>query len=327
MKLCMIGSRGHYAIVFEGLHLLQDVTIAGISSGCEDTVEPLLKKCKEAGHSPKLYDNYLTMLDEVKPDLVCIDGPFDAHAEMCIAAFKRNIHVFCEKPMALTLADLDRAQEAYAKTSGLHFVSMVAMRYQDDFSTAWKAVRDGAVGTVKLIRFQKSYKLGERPPFYKSRKTYGGTIPWVGSHAIDFIYWFSQSGFKSVSATHTAEDNFGFGDLEIAAQCQFVMKNGIQASASIDYLRPASAPTHGDDRIRVAGTKGILELIGGTITLLDKTGSRTLPLEPSLPAFNDFVLHIKGATIGRVDAAQTFEMTRACLLARQSADCGEKVVF
>ena len=327
MKLCMIGSRGHYGIVFEGLSLLTDVKIAGISSGCEDDVTPLLKRCEAAGHTPAVYDDYLTMLDEVKPDMVCIDGPFDAHAQMCIDAFERNIHVFCEKPMALTLGDLDRAQAAYAKTKNLHFVSMVAMRYQDDFSTAWKAVRDGAVGTVKLIRFQKSYKLGERPPFYKSRKTYGGTIPWVGSHAIDFIYWFSQSGFKSVCSTHTATDNFGFGDLEIAAQCQFVMSNGIQASASIDYLRPASAPTHGDDRIRVAGTKGILELINGTITLLDEAGSRTLPLEPSLPAFNDFVLRIKGDVPGRVDAAQTFEMTRACLLARESADSGVIVRF
>ena len=59
-------------------------------------------------------------------------------------------------------------------------------------------MRDGTVGQIRLMNAQKSYKLGRRNEFYKIRSTYGGTIPWVGSHAIDWLYWFSGEKFESV---------------------------------------------------------------------------------------------------------------------------------
>ncbi len=56
-----------------------------------------------------------------------------------------------------------------------------------------RAVEVGLVGEPILISSQKSYKYGaERPWFYKGRKTYGGTIPWAGIHALDFMRWVAD---------------------------------------------------------------------------------------------------------------------------------------
>src|SRR5690606_40743306 len=92
--------------------------------------------------------------------------------------------------------------------------------------------------------------------FFKTRKNYGGTIPWVGSHAIDWLHWFSGEEFQAVYATHSSLYNREHGDLEVSALCQFKFSNEVMGSVNIDYLRPQNAPSHDDDRIRVAGTQG-----------------------------------------------------------------------
>jgi len=327
MKLCIIGSRGHYGYVFEEIGRFPEVEIIGISTGCADDVSRLMGDCQRAGASPIIYEDYLKMLDELRPDAVVINGPFALHAQMTLEAMGRGIHLLCEKPIALALDDLDRIEAAYYKTEGIVLMSMVGLRYEPGFMAAWKKLQEGAIGKVKLIHTQKSYKLGNRPDYYKSREAYGGTIPWVGSHALDWIYWFSGSDFGSVLASHSMEDNFENGELEIAAQCQFQMKNGVQASASIDFLRPPGSPTHGDDRIRVAGTRGVIEVIGGRVTLLDDKGEHEIPLSADPRLFSDFVGQIQGTSKGLVSAKDTFNLTRACLIARESADTGQLIHF
>ena len=327
MKFCMIGSRGHYSYVFQSIGNVSGISLDGVSGGCEDDPAPLVKGAGKAGFSPKVYDDWKAMLAEVSPDLVAVDGPFDRHAEMAAWALERGIHVFCEKPIALTLEDLEKVIAAQ-KRSGAHIISMVGLRYQADFQYALELVRAGAVGKVKMVRAQKSYRLGSRPEFYRHRATYGGTIPWVGSHAVDWMIYFGDSSFDTVWACEERSDNFGYGDLEVAAQCLFRMRNGVIAQASIDYLRPAAAPTHGDDRVRIAGTDGVLEVAGGRIMLIDAQGEREIPVPPpKRKLFSDFVRDIAGERPALVDARQTFLLTRACLAARESADTGELYRF
>ncbi|HBC89660.1 MAG TPA: gfo/Idh/MocA family oxidoreductase [Lentisphaeria bacterium] len=327
MKMCFIGFRGHHGYAVDGLKQLPELEVSAISAGCADDLAPLQEKLKGVGRTPPVSNDWRKMLDEVKPEMVCIDGPFDLHAEMCVEAIKRGIHVFCEKPIALSLDDLERVRKEYGRTKGIHLSSMVGLRYDPAFMSAWKQVKKGAVGKVKLITTQKSYGLGKRPDFFKVRSTYGGTIPWVGSHSIDWAYWFSGSKFKSVYARHDNSDNFGLGDMEMSALFMFEMQNGILASGNIDYLRPKAAKTHGDDRVRVAGTDGVIEVIDRKVTLIDKTGERQIEAVADRQIFVDFVRHIQGKSKSLVDAEQTFDLTEACLLARESADTGKIINF
>ena len=328
MKLCMIGMRGHSCYVFESLNEIAGIDLAAVSAGCpEDSPAPLLENAAKCGFAPCVYDDWREMLDREKPDVLSIDGKYDLHAEMCVEAARRNIHIFCEKPIALTLESLD-AIEAALETSSSKLVSMVGLRYDLAMYHAHRLVSSGAIGKVKLIYAQKSYRLGTRPDFYKKRETYGGTIPWVGSHALDWIMWFADSGFASVAATQTSEDNFGNGSMEIAAQAIFTMKSGVLAEASIEYLRPAAAPSHGDDRVRVAGTSGVIEVRDGHIILIDAAGQRTIePDAPDRKIFSDFVFALEGKRECLVDNRQSLDLTRACLLTRQAADDGTIIRF
>jgi predicted dehydrogenase len=190
-------------------------------------------------------------------------------------------------------------------------------------------VRDGAIGTVRLINAQKSYRLGRRDAYYRDRATYGGTIPWVGVHAFDWIYWYSGQAFTCVYATHSTQSNQGNGDMEVSALCHFTLAGEVFASASLDFLRPSTAPTHGDDRVRVMGTDGAIEVRGGKVYLInaETEGEAELPIACDRQIFQDFVEHIEGKTTAILTPEDVFAVTEACLLARQSADEGHVIAF
>ena len=318
MKLCMIGARGHSYYVLNDLPKLNDLKLTAVASGDENP-SSLLARTEEL--KPKSYADWRNMLDVEKPDVLSIDGPFELHAEMCTEALKRNIHVFCEKPIAFSLEDLAAIRKAYEASSAT-IMSMTALRYEPAFYTAYQIMKAGKIGKVMLIQARKSYKLRTRPDFYKKRATYGGTIGWVGSHAIDWIQWFSGSSFATAYATQTTEENQGHGELEIAAQCLFTMKNGVLAQASIDFLRAPNAPTHGDDRVRVVGTKGAVEVELGKVFLTGEDGFQEITelQTPELGFFEAFMRSIKGECAPPASAEETFETTLACIMAQKAAD-------
>jgi predicted dehydrogenase len=329
MKVCIIGSTGHINYVFNGLQQTPQARLVGAAKGSPgETTDRLLAQASRFDIRPQIFDDYRDMLDRLRPDIVAIACHFGDHAKIAVEALQRGIHVFVEKPVATTLQDLAKVREAYAK-SGVHLAAMFGIRYTAHFLTAWHAVREGSIGQIRLLHAQKSYKLGKRAPLYHRRETYGGTIPWVGSHAIDWLHWFSGETFESVYASHSTLGNQDHGELEATGLCHFTMSNEVFASASIDYLRPAAAPSHDDDRLRIAGTEGVIEVRNGCVYLINgkQNGVQELPLMPAEQIFADFVRQVEQGVPCRVSAEDSFIVTEACLKARQSADERRPVFF
>jgi predicted dehydrogenase len=330
MKIGLIGNRGHQEYVFEGLRRCPWVSIVAISSGTdEDEIEPLKTRCLQSGQKPSVYADYHDLLDRGDITAVSIAGPFYAHARMSQEALEREIHVFCEKPVALNLEDLAVLKGIYQDHSELRFTAMLGLRYDPAFYTAWNAVQHGAIGETRLIHAQKSYKLGTRPDYYRQRSTYGGTIPWVGSHAIDWVHWFSGTHFLSVTARHSKRHNRDLGELEASAVCMFELANDIYATVNLDYFRPTVATTHGDDRLRVVGSDGVVEVRQGRVFLTNLQAGGEKELEPGCERqiFCDFIAGIEGKTVPLLNAWDAFIVTEACLLARQSADESSQIHF
>lgn len=329
MKVAIIGASGHASFILDGLSS-QDVrqaTLVGLAPASPgESVAKLAQACLGRGWRPALYDDYRLMLDQQQPDVVAVNPYFCDHEKIALELFARGIHAFVEKPLALSLQGLTRLREAHAR-AGVELGCMLNMRYEPAIHAAWQAVRAGAIGEVRLVQAQKSYKLGQRPDFYKRRATFGGLIPWVGSHAIDLIALFSGEQFLSVYAKQSCRGNQGNGELEVSASCLFEMTNGVIGLASIDYLRPASAPTHGDDRVRVVGVAGVMEVRDGKALLTDAQGLREQPLEAPRSIFADFLDQVRGTGPGLVSAEEAFVNTRSSLLAQQSADCSKVFSF
>ncbi|MBR2907777.1 MAG: Gfo/Idh/MocA family oxidoreductase [Clostridia bacterium] len=307
MKVCYIGNCGHSKQAHAVLKKREGVELCGIAPGSEYEDEAKLLKL-----GVPLYPSYEEMLDELRPDLAVVSPVFGKTGEVIRACAARGIDVFSEKPVATTLEELDEVEKA-VRTAGIRFSAMHFLRFRPSFYTAAQMVKSGAIGEVRLLTAQKSYKYGTRPAWYFDRALYGGTIPWVGIHAIDWVYAFSGKKFLSVTAR-------SFGSPETHALCQFELEGGAMASVNLDYYRPAAAPTHDDDRIRCAGTDGVIEVIRDRITLIDKDGERDVtPTEaPDL-----FACFLDGQDV--ISQDEIFYLTRVALCARDAADSGEKI--
>jgi predicted dehydrogenase len=325
----MIGVSGHVGYVWEALRHGADATVVALASGSVgEELAPLAAACRELGHQPVCFDDCERLLDACRLDGVVVAPWFGDHARIACAVLARGIPCFVEKPVALTLAELAAVQAAQARAQTM-LMPMLGLRYDPAMFTAWQTIRAGAIGAVRLITAQKSYRLGTRPAFYQQRATYGGTIPWVGSHAIDWMLWLSGKQPRSVHASHSCQHNREHGAMESSALCHFVLEDEVLAGIALDYLRPSSAPSHGDDRVRVVGTDGILEVRNNRLYLLSDQagGERELPLENPGRIFDDFLGAIRGERQPLCNHEDAFRVTQACLFARQSADEGRTVCW
>jgi myo-inositol 2-dehydrogenase/D-chiro-inositol 1-dehydrogenase len=97
------------------------------------------------------YTDLAQAWDDPGVDAVVIAAPARSHADLVEAAAAAGKHVFCEKPMAVTLADADRAIDA-ARAAGV----VLQVGFNRRFAADWRAARalldDGALGTPRLLR-------------------------------------------------------------------------------------------------------------------------------------------------------------------------------
>lgn len=333
MKLIQIGTVGHYGYALTGARKIP-CDMAGICgpNPC-DNPESAQKKWEALGCSPRIYDDPIAMMEEIRPDIAVINTVMADNARYAMEALKRGISVFLEKPMATTLQELEQLEAVYreskakyAQEKNVCLTAMFGIDYSPAFETAYRYVKSGALGDIVLANGQKSYRMGNRSKYYSDRERYGGTIPWVAIHAIEWVTRIG--GLRPVTATAygSTAHNAGNGTMEASTLTLFGCEGGKMASVSADVLRPAAAPSHGDDRIRLVGSEGVLEVRGDQVIVIDREGERILPqVNTETELFEELILEIRGEGECRVRPEDGFLATRAALAARESQDTGKMI--
>ena len=319
MKIAFIGGSGHYSLALPAIRAREELRVVGLAKGCaQETVAGLVKNLPGV----PVDEDYRAMLDREKPDLAVVNPWYCQNAEAAAECLKRGIHVFCEKPLATTLDDLAML-EAVWRQSGCALAGMFNLRGAPWFLAIRQAIEAGEIGEIRLMHGQKSYRMGTRPEFYRTRALYGGMLPWVGIHAID---WTLQLGGAChwLSASQSSLYNRGQGELESSAALLMRLDNQVVATVTADYFRPNGSARHDDDRLRVTGTRGMLEAIDGRVYLENDQPRRELELPEAQDQFAAFLDAIAAnRTQGWAESA--FESTRVSLLARQSGDEGRAI--
>ena len=316
MNVGIIGCAGHYGIAVDSADEWKTCLIRAAASPKDGTDDTGLRILAERRGIP-FYEDWREMLAKEKLDLVEVDTRYDLHAPVAAECLKKGFHVYCEKPLATEREELEVLTNAY-RTSGRALGGMFNLRWTGWFLGVKKAVQEGQIGKVRLIHAQKSYKFGTRPDFYRRRASYGGMIPWVAIHALDWCLWLGGRCL-SVSALQSARDNHGHGEMEMSAVMQMELENEVFATVSADYFRPVGGARHDDDRIRVTGTKGMIEVIDGVAYLENDLHRRAIPLPAPGDPFGEFVRAIENGTADMF-AFDALEATRIALLAREAGD-------
>lgn len=355
MKIAILGSSGHYGLATadeaEAFRPLE-FSMAPVETG--EDMGPVGRALKTP---PAAFDDWRKLLDEAKPSVAVVNPPFHRIAAVTRECLERGIHVLAEKPLATGWADF-LAIRGLVSSTGPKLMAMFTMRYDPIFRAARKAVAEGAVGAPVLLSAQKSYPIqgwdgAPRPAFYRKRSSYGGSIPWVGIHPIDLFLWFSESSFTEAYAAQTLAGNAGNDELESAAVMQFKLASGALADARLDFLRqrgrqgrPEGAGLEvdgkpsaleavpygddlpwGDDRFRVAGDKGVLEIRDGKAVVEGPEGRRELAPEPPASLFAAFLDWIEKGQPMLMSTQDCLRAVEAALRARDAADWGRVQTF
>src|ERR1700694_1438972 len=94
---------------------------------------------------PRVAERAEDILGTPDIDAVLICSSTSTHADLVVAAAEAGKHIFCEKPMDLTLAKIDRALEAVAK-AGVKFQVGFNRRFDANFARVRHAVVTGEIG-------------------------------------------------------------------------------------------------------------------------------------------------------------------------------------
>jgi predicted dehydrogenase len=189
-------------------------------------------------------------------DGVVITAPTFAHPELACLAAGAGKHVFCEKPMALTLAECD-AMGAAAERAGVVFQVGFVRRFQPEFAEAKRRIEAGEIGTPMVVK-SLTRGPGLPPAWAHELRRSNGMLAEVNSHDFDCVRWLVGSDIERVYA-ETA--NFKGADRGVTAadfydNAVVALRFTAGAIGTIDGTCPADYGY--DARAEVLGTEGFL---------------------------------------------------------------------
>ena len=134
---------------------------------------------------PRAHGSYEALLADPEIDVIYNSLPNHLHAEWTIKAVEAGKHVLCEKPIALSVAEVDAMKES-ARNHG-HVVAEAFMyRHHPQTLKVQDIVKNGSLGTLKLIRGSFSYVLTREGDVRLDPAMGGGSIWDVGCYPISY---------------------------------------------------------------------------------------------------------------------------------------------
>ncbi|HEY4228487.1 MAG TPA: Gfo/Idh/MocA family oxidoreductase [Candidatus Limnocylindrales bacterium] len=179
------------------------------------------------------YGSYEALLAARDVDIVYVSLPNHLHSTWTVRALDAGKHVLCEKPLALSVAEVD-AVTAAAKRN--HRVAVEGFMYlhHPQIRTAIAIAREGALGAIEFVRGSFSFFL-TYPDDPRIDPTMGGGSLWdVGGYPVTFIRRVAGSEPDRL----TAEARFdGRGvDRTFAGQLRF--PGGLVAQFDSSFAEP-----------------------------------------------------------------------------------------
>nr|WP_150960088.1 Gfo/Idh/MocA family oxidoreductase [Aneurinibacillus sp. XH2] len=146
--------------------------------------------------------DYRELLQRPDIDAVVVMTPDHCHDEHAVAALRAGKHVYCEKPLAVTVDGCDRILEAW-RDSGKHFMIGFNMRYMNMYRTMKEIIAAGDIGEVKAVWVRHFVGLGSDYYYHSwhgSSKNTTSLLLQKASHDIDIIHWLTGRYTTKVAA-------------------------------------------------------------------------------------------------------------------------------
>ncbi|MCX6349527.1 MAG: Gfo/Idh/MocA family oxidoreductase [Candidatus Aureabacteria bacterium] len=186
---------------------------------------------------PRSFDSYEALLDSPEIEVVYVPLPNHLHCEWTVRAVEAGKQVLCEKPLALSTAEVDRVIAA-ARNKKAQVLEALAYRAHPQFAKLLEIARKGEIGKVKLIRARYCFTLGAGPGNIRWRKEMGGGALWdVGGYPVSFaraiVGEAPEEVFAYLAPGATGVDVLGAGQLKYRSgvlaqiECGYCLAYGV----------------------------------------------------------------------------------------------------
>ena len=242
MRGAIIGFGGIAKLHTAAYKHIQEVSIVAVA---DVTAAQLASAGEEFGiNDNHLYADYKRMLERESPDFVDVCVPHRYHREIVTAAAERGIHIVCEKPIAMSMAEAD-AMIAVADSNNVHFVVCHNWCYHPVFSTLKTVIDGGVVGKVLFQQFDVFQKSGvwqgsarQYLPHWRTMVNLsgGGALMDTGFHFCYLSSWLTENAWpRSVTAAVDTLRQTSYS-VEDYAQGIFRYENGCLFDLSVGWF-------------------------------------------------------------------------------------------
>jgi myo-inositol 2-dehydrogenase / D-chiro-inositol 1-dehydrogenase len=252
---------------------LRDARVVAIA----EPDEPTRAAAAAIARGATAYADHADLLRAGGVDAVVICVPPHLHTPVATAAFDGGLHVYLEKPIALSVAEGERLVEAWRRSGKIGMIGF-NFRFHPQVMRIRERLRDGAIGTPLGVRAIFSILPHELPEWKRTRQSGGGVLLDLASHHIDLVHYLFDEPVVRVFAS--VRSLSGEGD---HAAVQLELASGVMGQLFV------SLGTVEEHRMEIVGTSGKLvmdrtELVRPDHVPATQQGARARRLVRSLSA-------------------------------------------
>jgi D-xylose 1-dehydrogenase (NADP+, D-xylono-1,5-lactone-forming) len=155
--------------------------LLAVASRTQDSADKYAREWK----IPRAHGSYEALLADPEIDVIYNPLPNHLHAEWTIKAVEAGKHVLCEKPLGLTVDEVDAMQSA-ARQHERVVAEAFMYRHHPQTLKVQELVKGGSLGTLKLIRGSFSYVLSPERNVRLDPAMGGGSLWDVGCYPISY---------------------------------------------------------------------------------------------------------------------------------------------
>ncbi len=272
----------------------------------------------------KTFKSYEELIDNRQIDAVLVCTPPDLHYPIIQKASQKNIHVFVEKPFTTKVWEASDLTHLYKSRNLINQVGYVN-RFNDIFIRVQELLKNRVIGDIKRFKSEMFSctitQSNDDPGWRGSRKSGGGAVYEMASHAIDLVNYLIGIPDKIMGSSL----NYIYSkNVEDAVFSTFLYKNGISGTLNVNWSdKSYRKPTN---KIEIFGNGGRITADQHTIKIYMNKSNKDLDLNKGwntlyiTDVFKSVPFYVRGNEFTRqiyhfVDCIQNQEKTNICSFA------------
>jgi predicted dehydrogenase len=231
--------------------LVEVVSVADTSKNMRNILNKYIKV--------KTYSDYRQMISESQLDFIIISTPTDSHAEVIRHSLDNGLHVFTEKPLAMTPKE---SEGIIKQLEGKNIVNQVGYvnRFNEVFMEVKSLLERNTIGELKSFTsemYGATVLKGAGSSWRSKHKTGGGCMYEFASHCIDLVLYFLGLPDKVAGSVLKSIYSTGVEDMVTSS---LIYNNGVSGTITVNwsdesYRKPTNIVTFFGTKGRIVADK------------------------------------------------------------------------